>query len=133
MSNVEDIRRLWKLFSFKSIALRYFYSFQPRLSPHEKVLIQSLTELKKDKNIIVSKPDKGNGIVIQNKSEYVTKMESILGDRVNFTRCTEDLYKSILKFEDKNNRLVQWFPKWVPRNPRVPRYLARGSSHFHKN
>ena len=36
-------------------------------------------------------------------------------------------------FNVRYNTLLQRFPKWVPRNPRVPRYLARGSSHFHKN
>ena len=47
---------------------------------------------------------------------------------------------SALRFNEQKLSIIfhtysldQRFPKWVPRNPRVPRYLARGSSHFHKN
>ncbi len=35
--------------------------------------INTLKNLKKDTNIIITKPDKGNGVVILNKSDYIKK------------------------------------------------------------
>ena len=69
--------------------------------------MSSLEELRSDKNIIIYKPDKGTGTVILHKSDYITEMELILDDKINFNKSTDDLYKTIMKFEDKNNRLIE--------------------------
>ena len=50
----------------------------------------ALHALKTDKTYIVSKPDKGNGVVILNRSEYVDKMNSILSDARKFVPSTTD-------------------------------------------
>ena len=34
-------------------------------------------------------------------------MEIILDDEVNFRMCNDDLYKTAMQFEDKNNRLIE--------------------------
>ncbi|CAF4389133.1 unnamed protein product [Rotaria sp. Silwood2] len=47
---------------------------------------QLLKSLKQDKSIIVTRPDKGRGIVLVNKSDYLSKMNAILDDSTKF-RC----------------------------------------------
>ena len=39
--------------------------------------IKTLDDLRKDKNIVIVKPDKGNGAVIHDRNDYNTKMEDI--------------------------------------------------------
>jgi len=36
----------------------------------------ALHALRKDSNIVVSKPDKGNGVVVLNRADYVAKMHT---------------------------------------------------------
>ena len=38
----------------------------------------ALHALRKDSNIVISKPDKGNGVVVLNRADYVAKMQTIL-------------------------------------------------------
>ena len=40
----------------------------------------ALHALCKDSNIVISKPDKGNGVVVLNRADYVAKMQTILCD-----------------------------------------------------
>ena len=44
----------------------------------------ALKNLKQDSSIIICKPDKGNGVVILNKKDYVSKMETIIFDKTKF-------------------------------------------------
>ena len=92
--------------NLKSIALKNYYSFRSCLSPHHKSLISSLKELSKDNSLVICKPDKGTGVVILNKEDYISKMNSILQDDSKFSLSDHDLYKTLLKYEDKNNRIV---------------------------
>ena len=39
-----------------------------------------MQELKNDNNLIITKPDKGNGCVLMNKSDYLGKMNDIISD-----------------------------------------------------
>lgn len=71
-----------------------------------KVNIDVLENLRKDKDIIVTKPDKGKGIVILNKSDYILKTKDILDDSSKFKKLEGDWFKIILKLEDKLNRLL---------------------------
>ena len=49
-----------------------------------------LKSLKKDHDIVITKPDKGNGVVILNRNDYVDKMHKILDDRTKFMICNQD-------------------------------------------
>ena len=69
-------------------------------------MINALKELKNDKEIIVTKPDKGNGIVILDRTDYLNKMQSLINDPTNFKPLQVDLYKHILKLERRNNKLI---------------------------
>ena len=46
--------------------------------------------MKQDKSIIVSRLDKGNGVVVMNKSSYLSKMYDILRDSTKFQSCKLD-------------------------------------------
>ena len=92
--------------NIKTIALKNYYSFKSNLSPYHKSLISSLRELSKDKNIVITKPDKGTGVVLLNKDDYLSKMNDILQDSSKFTLYDHDLYKTIIKYEDKHNRII---------------------------
>ena len=56
--------------------------------------IQILKNLGKKKDIKIMKPDKGNGVVLMDTSEYLRKMMDILGDSSKFRECKdhEDIY-----------------------------------------
>jgi len=67
----------------------------------------SLKSLKDDDNIIITRPDKGRGIVILNKDDYQNKLQSILDDSSKFKRISCDTASYLLKLEDKLNRLLR--------------------------
>ena len=48
-------------------------------------------------------------------------MEIILDDEVNFRMCNDDLYKTAMQFEDKNNRLIEH----VHKNGAVNEFLKK--------
>ena len=48
-------------------------------------------------------------------------MEIILDDEVNFRMCNDDLYKTAMQFEDKNNRLIEH----VHKNGAVNEFLRK--------
>ena len=53
--------------------------------PLRKEHMKALQELKQNENLVILRPDKGSGTVLMNKSDYVTKMNSILSDNQKFS------------------------------------------------
>ena len=94
---------------FKHLCLSYFYNFDhfkcqgPVSSEHVKIL----KRLSKDKNLLILKPDKGNGIVLLDRDVYFNKMNDILDDREKFKPVHGDCLKIIFKLEDKLNRFLR--------------------------
>ena len=43
-------------------------------------------ELRKNHDLVITRPDKGNGVVLMQRSDYVDKMEQILGQKNKFRR-----------------------------------------------
>ena len=80
-----------------------------------------LKEWATDTSIIVTKPDKGRGVVILDKGEYVQKMSTILADTSKFRLVCDSLdrpslqpgsiHKLMLQVEDKVNRLLEKMKK----------------------
>ena len=62
-----------------------------------------LKKLSSNKNLIISKPDKGKGIVILNKDDYINKMHNILDDTSKFKIINQDTFKLSLRLKDKIN------------------------------
>ena len=73
----------------------------------DKNIIATLKQLSEDDSIVIIKPDKGNGIVILNKNDYLSKMETILQDSTKFKRLTDDCFKIIIRHENKVIRFLQ--------------------------
>lgn len=69
--------------------------------------VKILNELKTDTNIVITKPDKGRGVVLLNKSDYVGKLSNLLSDRSKFLELNIDPFTYILKLEDKLNRVLR--------------------------
>lgn len=70
--------------------------FKKQLSELKRVGIENrknfgiLRSLAKNKSIVISRPDKGRGVVIINRSDYLQKMNVILNDRSSFTIINQD-------------------------------------------
>ena len=45
---------------------------------------EAIKSLRLNSDIMITKPDKGSGVVILNKTDYLTKMNSILNDSSKF-------------------------------------------------
>ena len=56
--------------------------------------LEALKVLQKNRNIMLSKPDKGAGVVILNKKDYIDKMLVILEDETKFKRMTKEKDKT---------------------------------------
>ena len=69
--------------------------------------IDILKSLKSEDSIIISKPDKGKGVVIQNKNDYISKMEMLLSDRSKFEVLSGDIHKLMMSLEEKLNRILR--------------------------
>ncbi|KAL5260760.1 hypothetical protein ACHWQZ_G010797 [Mnemiopsis leidyi] len=69
-------------------------------TPQEE--LQALQNLAKDKDIVVMRPDKGTGVVIMDKLDYVNKVEQIILDETKFkVHKNQDLYKVSRSIERK--------------------------------
>ena len=65
---------------------RDFSKKRPFASPLSHDHLQALKALRKNPNLVICPPDKGNSVIILNKSDYVRKTAAILSDTSKFTR-----------------------------------------------
>ncbi len=66
-------------------------------------MLNSLKKLCRDKNLYISRLDKGNGVVLMDRSQYVSKMDGILSDTAKFKQI-ESTNCTFTKKEDQINR-----------------------------
>ena len=83
----------------KDIALSGFRSYTRPNFLYTQDEINTRNDLKNDSSIIITKPDKGNGVVILNKDDYNRKMDEILSDNSKFELLDEDPIKVTLQRE----------------------------------
>ena len=90
----------------KSIALSSYYSYDPHQLPLNisKAELSVLNKLCRNKDLIINRPDKGNGVVILDRQDYVRKVTSILEDTSKFLLLDSDMLEICQKQE---NRLVR--------------------------
>ena len=63
---------------------------------------QALKNLSKNENIIITIPDKGSGVIILNRVDYVNKMQDILSDTTKFKKASnQDIYDISRKMENR--------------------------------
>ena len=68
-----------------------------------------LKNLGKQNQLYISKPDKGNWVVIMKKTDYTTEVNNILNDNTKFICTQADEKKLILKLKDKVNNFLRQF------------------------
>ena len=94
----------------RSTVMKYFYSFKSY-----KVFscifsqsdIKELKALGKNKDIVVTKPDKGRGVVILDRSIYLQKLNELISDRTKFTEITDNIHTYSTRVEDKINNFLR--------------------------
>ena len=78
---------------------------KPVLSDKEQSALKSLS---KDKTIIIARPDKGNGVVLMDKTDYTQKVNTILSDSSKFKPILDrEEIKIVFTLEDKINNFLQ--------------------------
>ena len=70
------------------LANSYFYNYKP--SPRILRQHRVLRNLRKNKDIVITKPDKGNGVVILDRKLYNNAIEEIISDTCKFEKLNED-------------------------------------------
>ena len=67
----------------------YFYNYTPSRNTLKKHNI--LTRLKKNVQLVVLKPDKGNGVVVMNRTDYDKALYNIVNDTSKFKKLAKDV------------------------------------------
>ena len=70
------------------LANTYFYNYKP--SPRILRQHRALQNLRKNKDIVITKPDKGNRVVILDRKLYNNTIEEIISDTSKFKKLNED-------------------------------------------
>ena len=70
------------------LANTYYNSYKPSRDSLKKH--GTLKKLKNNKDIVITKPDKGNGVVIMDRKSYIEKMLNILSDPSKFRKLDVD-------------------------------------------
>ena len=94
----------------KTLCSKYFYNFKPNKIFSAVVTKQDISLLKNfstNKSIVVTRPDKGRGVVIVNKSDYINSMTSLISNPSKFIEITDPIHKYSLKIEDKINNFLR--------------------------
>ena len=101
-------------------------SWLPFFNKHDLSILKSLAS---NKNIIICRPDKGNGTVLLNRSDYIDKMMNILSDETKFKRVGIPEYKYIFSQEDRINRkLRKWKSDGIITDSQYKELYSSGSS-----
>ena len=70
--------------------LAYCYSYNRKSSPRILCEPRVLRNLTKNKDIVITKPDKENGVVILDRKLYNNAIEEIISDTSKFEKLNED-------------------------------------------
>jgi len=96
------------------LAFSTFYTYkkeitQDGLSTND---LKTLKDLSKNPDVIITKPDKGQGVVLMNRSDYVKKkVDDILKDKTKFSQIPNKPESLIIKNEDKLNSFLRKLKK----------------------
>ena len=93
----------------KSIALASYYGYDFGQFPLNisKAELTALKNLSKNRDLVILRPDKGNGVVILNKVYYIQKVETILSDTSKFKKLDCDMLDLCAKRENKLIRFLR--------------------------
>ena len=86
---LKDTKQAGKLVADLShLAHTYVSSYRPATADLKKLRV--LKERRKNKNIVILKPDKGNGVVVLDRSDYDQGLLKIINDASKFRPIKED-------------------------------------------
>ena len=81
---------------------------KPVLSKEEQKALKSLA---KDKSLVITRPDKGNGVVLMDKQDYLNRVNNVLEDTSKFKKLEKseenEPLKIVFRLEDKINRFLR--------------------------
>ena len=96
--------------SLSDIAYSSYFNYNMSRSslsniPREQYV--ALVNLSKNKDISITNPDKGSGVVILNRTDYIKKMEEIVNDTTKFkVHNDQDLYQISRRIERKVRKFL---------------------------
>ncbi|XP_065651296.1 uncharacterized protein LOC136079485 [Hydra vulgaris] len=70
------------------LANNYVYKYTPSEGCLRKHKI--IKRLRKNENIVITRPDKGNGIIVLNKVDYINSLNNIISDKTKFKELKDD-------------------------------------------
>jgi len=76
------------------------------LDPLTKEEKQAAKNLKNNANIIIQRPDKGGGVVIMNRADYVAKLHTLISDQNKFRPCDKKQSEIV---KSKLNSIINTF------------------------
>ena len=92
----------------QTLAQKTFNNLSTCWTPYfSKNDLNIIKKLGKQKEIVITRPDKGKGTVILNKEEYIQKVENVLGDNTKFRPIGEPDFTTIFRIEDRINRFLK--------------------------
>ena len=101
--------------------------------------IHSIKQLRNNKDLIISKPDKGAGIVLMDKSDYITKMNNLLNDPTKFSlnnnekdktdTIESDLCELLKKMKDNSIISTDLYERLKPTGSTIPRLYGLPKIH----
>lgn len=136
----ESWREMKKCLSAELIKLRK--SKSDYVSPLAKQHVDAVRKLQENDDIVLTKPDKGTGVVIMSRTDYVNKMIKILkGSQFKVNTAENSIKKCVENFETKTRELIseaekkgeipkQLAYKLKPRGSRIP--ILYGLPKIHK-
>ena len=83
--------------------VRLLLKKQEKIPRKTAEMLKALKLLCRDKNLYISRLDKGNGVVLMDKSQYIAKMNDLLADITKFKEI-ETNNSTFTKKEDQTNR-----------------------------
>ena len=95
----------------KDIALSGFRSYSRPNFIFSKDEVDIINNLKNDNNIFIMKPDKGNGVVIIDRSDYYKKMDDILSDTNKFRKLDVDPITHSIRQENQVKNFLRELKK----------------------
>ena len=79
-----------------------------------KEIVNTINAIKKTDKIVIAKPDKGSGIVLLDKKEYLDKMNGILNDSKKFVKLGQTSKFDNLNKTEKS--IIDFLKKLVHKN-----------------
>ena len=98
----------------RSISMKYFYNFKSYKIFSCIFNKSDILELKKfgsNKDIVVTRPDKGRDVVIVDRCVYINKMLGIISDKQKFDEIKESIHSYSTRIEDKINNFLRKLKK----------------------